>query len=166
MIRLAKSTEIEQIMGITRACAKKMIANNIYQWNEHYPTPDAFKKDLARAELYILEQETKIIGCIVLSTLKDEEYDGVSWLTADSKNLYIHRLAVHPEYQHLGHAKALMDFAEEFARNQQFTSIRLDTFSKNPRNQKFYKNRGYQRLGSIYFPKQSEFPFYCFELVL
>ena len=59
-----------------------------------------------------------------------------------------------------------MDFAENYAITNRAASIRLDTFSKNLGNQMFYETRGYKRLGNIYFPKQSEHPFYCYELVL
>ncbi len=59
-----------------------------------------------------------------------------------------------------------MDFAEQFAIEHNYSSIRLDTFSQNKRNQKFYELRNYKRLDDIYFPKQSEFPFHCYELVL
>tara|TARA_R110000796_G_scaffold10530_3_gene34877 strand:+ start:23224 stop:23403 length:180 start_codon:yes stop_codon:yes gene_type:complete len=59
-----------------------------------------------------------------------------------------------------------MNFAEDYARKGGFISVRLDTFSKNSRNNKFYQARGYQQLGDIYFPKQSEFPFHCYELIL
>ena len=47
-----------------------------------------------------------------------------------------------------------------------YVSVRLDTFSQNKRNLKFYESRNYNRLEEIYFPKQSEFPFYCYELIL
>ena len=96
----------------------------------------------------------------------DDEYIPVHWLSPNSKNLYIHRLAVHPEYQSKGYAQQLMDYAEAFAKANTFISIRLDTFSQNTRNQNFYEKRGYQRLGNIYFPKQSKHPFYCYELLL
>ena len=55
---------------------------------------------------------------------------------------------------------------EKYAKEKKFASVRLDTFSVNKRNLKFYESRGYQRLEGIYFPKQSEFPFYCYELIL
>ena len=51
-------------------------------------------------------------------------------------------------------------------RNKSYVSVRLDTFSKNKRNLKFYESRGYHRLDEIYFPKQSKFPFYSYELIL
>jgi ribosomal protein S18 acetylase RimI-like enzyme len=59
-----------------------------------------------------------------------------------------------------------MSFAEEFAQKNNYASVRLDTFSVNKRNQRFYELRGYKKLGDIYFPKQSEFPFHCYELIL
>ena len=75
-------------------------------------------------------------------------------------------LATHPEQWGSGLGQELMDFAKNFAREEKYESVRLDTFSLNKRNHKFYEARGYQRLGNIYFPKQSEAPFYCYELLL
>jgi ribosomal protein S18 acetylase RimI-like enzyme len=66
----------------------------------------------------------------------------------------------------MGYAQEMMSFAESFARKNNYDSIRLDTFSKNVRNQYFYQQREYKKLGNIFFPNQSEYPFYCYELVL
>jgi len=166
MIRLAKILEIPDILNITRACAKRMMDQGIYQWNEYYPSKEAFEKDIARKELYVLVENDEIIGTIVVSTLMDEEYVSINWLTPNKNNIYIHRLAVDPKKQKKGYAKELMDFAEDYARKGCFISVRLDTFSKNSRNNKFYQARGYRTVGDIYFPKQSEFPFHCYELIL
>ncbi len=166
MIRLAKYKEIGEILNLTRACAKAMIAQGIYQWNEHYPTKAAFQLDLEREELYVLEKSSKIVGIIVISAHMDQEYIPIKWLTPNTNNGYIHRLAVHPNYQSQGYAQALMDFAEAKAQESKMDSVRLDTFSQNKRNQLFYQKRGYTQLGNVYFPKQSEHPFYCYELVL
>ncbi len=166
MIRKATSLDIDAILEITKACAKHMICNNIYQWNEHYPNKITFEEDVNRNELYVLENNNGIIGCMVISTLMDEEYLDVSWLTPNKNNIYIHRLAIHPNHQTKGYAIELMDFAETFAIKNTYSSIRLDTFSVNERNQKFYELRNYKRLGNIFFPKQSEYPFYCYELIL
>ncbi|MDG4715304.1 GNAT family N-acetyltransferase [Winogradskyella marincola] len=166
MIRKGKIEDIKSIMNLTKACAKAMIAKGIYQWNAHYPNSSAFKKDVERNELYVLETDSDISGTIVISTVMDEEYRPIEWLTKNDNNLYIHRLAIHPKFQGKGYAQQLMDFAENYAIENNYTSIRLDTFSQNKRNQKFYELRGYKRLGDIYFPKQSEYPFHCYELLL
>jgi len=166
MIRKATAGDIDAILNITRACAKHMIAHNIFQWNEHYPKREAFENDVERGELYVLEVKKKVAGCVVISTLMDEEYIPITWLTQNTNNIYIHRLAVHPKHQGQGFAQKLMDYAESHAKQNNYTSVRLDTFSQNHRNQKIYECRGYQKLGDIYFPKQSDHPFHCYELVI
>ena len=165
MIRKAKLSEIADILEITKACAADMVKRGIFQWNEHYPSKKAFENDVQREELYVLERNGQIIGAMVISTAMDEEYIPVEWRTENRNNLYIHRLCIHPNFQGKGYAQQLMDYAESFAIAQGSISIRLDTFSQNKRNQKFYEARGYERLGNIFFPMQSKHPFHCYELV-
>ena len=165
MIRRAKLPEIKDILQITRACALKMAENGIYQWNEQYPTEGAFLNDFERNELYVKEHNDQIIGAIVISTHMDEEYIPVKWLTPNGNSTYIHRVCIHPSHQGKGFAQNMMNFAEDYSKNNGFESVRLDTFSQNERNQRFYEQRGYQKLGNIFFPKQSDHPFYCYELV-
>jgi len=166
MIRHAKISEIDHILTITKACALKMQSNGIFQWNENYPNKAAFINDLDRNELYVKEHEGSVVGAIVVSTFMDEEYVPIEWLTPNGNSTYIHRLCVDPACQGKGFAQELMDFAEENSKAQGFASVRLDTFSQNKRNQRFYEQRGYQKLGDIFFPKQSGHPFHCYELVL
>ena len=166
MIRKATTTDIDVILDITKACANHMISKGIFQWNESYPNRSAFENDVIREELFVIEIDQLIVGCIVISNLMDEEYIPIEWLTPSLNNAYIHRLAIHPNHQGKGLAIKLMDFAENFAAENGYYSIRLDTFSQNLKNQNFYEQRGYKRLGNIFFLEQSEFPFYCYELIL
>lgn len=166
MIQPAKISEIPDILRMTEACRLHMESNNIFQWTTEYPSKAKFLEDIARDELYVLKKSDKIIGCIVISTLMDEEYDNVNWLTPNTKNIYVHRLAVKPDLQGKGYAQKLMDYAEKFAVENDFISVRLDTFSQNKRNQKFYEARRYKKLEDIYFPKQSPYPFHCYELIV
>ena len=166
MIRAGEISEIDAILNIIKSCALNMIQNDIYQWNQHYPDRSSFINDAENQELYVYVINGKVVACISLCVHMDEVYLPVKWKTKNDNNLYIHRLAVHPDFQKKGVGKILMDFAEKYAEEKKFESVRLDTFSVNKRNLKFYESRGYQRLEGIYFPKQSEFPFYCYELIL
>ena len=165
-IELAEINDIKDIMKMIHNCANDLISKNILQWNEKYPNRDIFLSDIEKKNLFILKNNSGIIGCIALSHEKDIEYTDVKWLTKDDKNLYLHRLAVDPKFQKKGIGKLLMDFAEDYARNNKFISVRLDTFSKNERNNRFYKSRKYTKLDDVYFPNQSEFPFHCYEKIL
>ena len=166
MIRKANLEDLDAVKKVAETCAIHLSNQGIFQWNESYPNITAFEQDFNRGELYVLYAQNTLVGCITISSVKDSEYDAISWLTQDTKHYYIHRLAISPAFQKQGHARTLMDFAESFAKSNAGVSVRLDTFSQNKRNQRFYENRGYQPLGNIYFPKQSQDPFYCYELIL
>ena len=84
MIRRAKISEIPDILIITQACAKKMQANGIFQWNEHYPSKEAFIKDIEREELFVIEENKTVLGTIVISTLMDEEYKPIKQIRLDN----------------------------------------------------------------------------------
>ena len=137
MIRKAVKKDISRIIEITKSCAAFMISQNIFQWNEHYPNIETFENDVKNENLYVLELNQKIIGCIVISSFMDDFYSKVKWTTPTEKNMYLHRLAIDPDYQKKGYAKKLMNFSFDFANKNNIVSIRLDTFSGNPYNNIF-----------------------------
>lgn len=166
MIRKAVVQDIPLLKKITEACAEHMIDQGIYQWNKNYPSLEVLTKDVLANNVYVYQQGQEIVGTVMFSMEMDAFYRDIDWLTLDSKQLYVHRLAVHPAYQRQGIARALMDFGEALAKEKQCLSIRLDTFSQNPRNNRFYQAREYQQVGQVFFEQKSKFPFYCYEKVL
>lgn len=165
-IELAEINDLEDIMKMIHNCANDLISKNIFQWNEKYPSKEIFREDIKNNDLFVAWINSEIVGCIMLSSYKDDVYKNVKWIIEDSNNLYIHRLAVHPSFQKKGIARKMMDYAEAYAKSKNHKSVRLDTFSKNHRNNKFYKLRGYIKLDDLFFPNQSEFPFHCYEKLI
>ena len=104
-IRQAISKDLDDIKKIAEACAIDMANYSIFQWNEKYPSKEVFKNDIDSGSLYVLENNKQIIGCIMLTAFKDEVYKDVQWLTKDSKNLYLHRLAVDTRFQKNGNGR-------------------------------------------------------------
>ncbi len=76
--------------------------------------------------------------------------------------MVIHRLVINPIQQRKGYASQLIDFAEDFAKNNNYSSIRLDAYSQHKGVIELYKNRNYLIRGKVNFPER-EFPFYCME---
>lgn len=163
-IRRAKENDLNTVIEIVKLCTRNLIENNIFQWNENYPNLNIFKEDILKENLYLLiaKNET-IIGCVSISYEMDDFYKKINWITHNKKNLYVHRLAIHPYFQNQGNGKKIMQFIEKKAILEKCYSIRLDTFSINRKNNEFYKKIGFYKLGEIYFPNQSEFPFNCYE---
>tara|TARA_R110002072_G_scaffold266303_3_gene425215 strand:- start:2274 stop:2777 length:504 start_codon:yes stop_codon:yes gene_type:complete len=167
MISPGEIHEIDEIITLTKACGSYMRENGIDQWDENYPDRDRILVDLESKTLFAYRENSTIIGIVVLNENQDEEYAEINWSTNDdNRNIVLHRLAVHPNQQGKGIAREIMDFAEQFAKEQNYDSIRLDTFSQNQRSQKFYTNRGYTDLGPIYLKYKKDHPYFCYELIL
>ena len=105
-IEKASEMDIEQLLSITKSCAKHMIENGIFQWNEYYPSKVVLLNDIGLNQLWKLVKGNSIIGLVVLTEVEDKEYKNVKWLTDNGNSLYVHRLAVHPDFQGMGCAMA------------------------------------------------------------
>ena len=78
VIRAGQSADLNRITAIAKSCAQHMINQGIFQWNEHYPSKEAFEKDLNRSELFVIEKE-KIVSeqlSFQLSWMKYKEVNG------------------------------------------------------------------------------------------
>jgi len=165
-IKKAIIENIDSIMDIVAKCTQDMISNDIFQWNDTYPARETFLKDIEDENLHVLFKKDKIIGCVSFCNKMDEFYEKVEWLSDSNNNVYVHRLAITPTEQGNGYSKILMNYIEKESKIRNVDSIRLDTFSVNEKNNKLYKGLGYKKLGQIYFRKQSDYPFNCYEKLL
>jgi GNAT superfamily N-acetyltransferase len=165
MITKAVPEDLREILDLVEKCILEMNSNGITQWNEQYPPMDIFGSDIEKNTLYKIEINNEITGIIVLSTEQDKEYEPVEWKDIEGNPIVIHRLAVDPRWQRKGIATKLMSFAEKFAKDNGYTSIRIDTFSLNPRMKNLINKFGYDRkTGKIFFPENDE-PYYCYEKI-
>jgi ribosomal protein S18 acetylase RimI-like enzyme len=114
--------------------------------------------------LYVSVNEMDIIqGIIVLNEHQDIAYESIEWRYNSGKQLIIHRLCVHPNYQGKGIARMLIKFSEDFGSEQKYETIRLDAFIPNIRACKMYEKSGYEKRGTVTFRKGD---FYCYEKAL
>ena len=110
-----------------------MESQGIYQWDDSYPTAEIFADDIKSNSLFVFEDGGSCMGIISLNENQAPEYQELIWENENGKILVIHRLAVNPGRQKQGIGRRLMDFAEDYAADQGYASIRLDAYSGNPR---------------------------------
>jgi ribosomal protein S18 acetylase RimI-like enzyme len=164
-IRLSSIKAAEKIFKIFKDCKKSMELENIFQWTDSYPNLEIIIKDIDNKELYELYKEDDLIGVICFNTRQEPEYLTIDWLDKNENFLVVHRLAINPSFQNQGFAKELMIFAEDYALNKGFTSIRLDAYSGNEKALRLYERLNYKKRGKINFPER-DLPFYCYERIL
>ncbi len=164
-IQRSSINSAEQIFEMFDKCKMAMELENIFQWTDSYPNHDIIINDINNNDLYELSEEEKLLGVICLNVSQDPAYKTIDWHDRNGKVLIIHRLAINPLFQNKGLAKELMNFAENFAVINNFTSIRLDAFSGNKKALKLYEGRGYMNRGEVNFHGR-DLPFFCFEKML
>ena len=165
IIRKANKTDLDDIMLMYKSCVKGMLANDIDQWDATYPNTEVITKDLEKQSYYIAEIEGEIIGGINIDKNQDKTYLDIDWKDKSNSFLVVHRLGVKEEFWEKKIGKKLMIFAENMVIEKGLKSIRLDTYSGNPKAMEFYRRLGYRELGSINLkPNKNEY--YCFEKII
>lgn len=161
-IKKGTVSDADKLFQIYLAAKAELERNSIFQWTDNYPTQSIIEDDLRKGYLFVLSHGNEIIGAINISEIQEAVYSSVNWQFDDSKILVIHRLVVNPIHQRNGYATKMMDFAEQYASDNGYTSIRLDAYSQNKKVIEFYKKRAYYIRGEVHFPER-EFEFYCLE---
>lgn len=156
IIKRVNIDEIDRVMEIIND-AKKLLSKDSLQWQQGYPNASSMTEDILNGDLFGAYIDELLVGVVALvkgvNINYTEIYNG-SWITPSSeKDLVIHRIAIKEEYHHLKIGKALMDYAECYAKENNLTSIKVDTHEKNKIMQSLCINNGYKYCGIIYLKR-------------
>ena len=165
IIRKANKSDLGNIMLMYNSCVNGMLKNGIDQWDSSYPNVDVIIADLKARTYFVAEENGKIIGGINIDENQDKTYLSIDWADKTNQFLVVHRLAVVEEKWGDGIGKELMLFVEEVVAEEGYQSIRLDTYSGNPKAMEFYRRLGYTELGTIDL-KPNKDKYHCFEKII
>jgi len=165
IIRKANKTDLDNIMKMYKSCVKGMLENGIDQWDDAYPNTEIISKDLNGGTYYVAEIDGVIIGGVNIDKNQDDTYLALDWEDKSDSFLVVHRLGVKEEFWNKKIGKELMLFTENLVIEKGIKSIRLDTYSGNPKAMEFYLRLGYSELGTIDL-KADKDKYYCFEKII
>ena len=116
-----------------------------------YPTRATAEISLKRNELFVMEQEGKIVGTAIINQLQVESYKEVKWQfdVEESEVMVLHTLAIVPEMGRKGLGSKFVSFYEEYALQNGCRFLRMDTNEKNVNARALYKKLGYKEVGSV-----------------
>lgn len=163
-IRLAKETDLKEIIPIIRKSVQVMEKHDNDQWTGDYPQEHDFLADIEKNTLYVAILDNKVAGCISVDQVEPEEYQEVNWRIDEEAYLF-HRLAVDIDIRGEGVASELIAFAERLAIENGVYYMKVDTYSLNKKAQGLFEKLGYEKRGEIkLFGKEQ--PFYCYDKIL
>ena len=146
-IRLAKKSDLSGINKLFTEVIKDLKVNKKIDmlWGEVYPFCE-FDTDILNNNMYVLENDNKIIGSFSLSDYDDSDYRNIKWTSENKKFFYLNRLVVLPSEQRKGYAKKMMHFIEEYARSNKFYVIRLTVYCENVFAIGLYEKLGFKKV--------------------
>ena len=151
MIVKATLKDLDRAMEIIEDARLLLKESGSTQWNESgYPFKSTLEEDIKLGRLYLLKLKGEIALIGVISGLEEvyPKIDG-KWITNDYNYLTIHRLAVAKEYRGLGLAKRFMGFVEDYAIDNNKSSIRIDTHAMNDIVNHIAKKLNYKYCGIV-----------------
>ena len=165
IIRKANKTDLDNIMKMYKSCVTGMLKNGIDQWDDSYPNTEIISEDLNVGTYYVVEMDGTIIGGVNIDKNQDDTYLSLDWEDKSDSFLVVHRLGVKEEFWNKKIGKYLMLFTEKLVIEKGLKSIRLDTYSGNPKAMEFYRRLGYSELGTIDLKPEKD-KYYCFEKII
>lgn len=116
-----------------------------------YPTRKTAEDGLARGDLFVLEDEGTIVAAAVINQIQVEEYRYAAWKHSvkDAEVMILHALVVDPYQKSKGYGKAFVAFYENYAKQHNCVTLRMDTNVRNTRARNLYQKLGYEEIDII-----------------
>lgn len=153
MIRKARLEDIPAIAEIYDEIHTEEEAGRVsIGWiREIYPTRETAEMALKCGDLYVLEDEGKVVAAGRLNQLQEPSYAEADWAydAKEEEVMVLHTLVVSPKGENRGYGKSFVAFYEAFALEHGCKYLRMDTNQKNSRARKFYNKMGYKEVGIV-----------------
>ena len=145
-IRKANQAEYPQVLEFYYSISDSMCDSPFRTtWRRRiYPVLD----DLTGNLFIATEDSDGIIGAVLVNDHQGTGYENGVWRLTTDRVAVVHLLAVSPNRQHEGIARALLSCARDSVRDQADV-IRLDTLANNLPAKRLYEGFGFQVSGDI-----------------
>ena len=153
VIRKATEKDISAVAGIYDAIhtAEEAGLATIGWLRGVYPTEETAAAAFARSDLFVMEDEGKVVGAAVINQSQCDGYETGAWQhpAKDHEVMVLHTLVIDPASAKRGFGRAFVGFYEGYARQCGCRFLRMDTNVKNARARAMYEKLGYMEIGVI-----------------
>ena len=114
-----------------------------------YPSEETVRESTAAGELYLCEEDGKIVGGFIINTDPGGNYKAGNWSKdlPEGSYMVLHSLAVDPENYRKGIGSEVIRFCEMKAEEEGFQAIRADIVPDNLPSRKMFEKNGFAWVG-------------------
>lgn len=143
-LELASLKEAKEVFELIKQRIEWMDQKGIHQWNTTdylaiFPL-SFFENESKLQHLYVLKEEGKVVGGLVL--LNDDD----RWEDHPDHTFYVHNLVTDPHVKGVG--KILLLQVEQLAKEKKVERLRLDCAKSNETLNQYYASLGYELVGT------------------
>lgn len=116
-----------------------------------YPTRATAETALQRGDLFVQEDEGKIVGTAIINQQQVDVYKGAGWKhnVPDKEVMVLHTLVISPKAGRKGYGKNFVAYYEEYAHLHGCNYLRIDTNERNVNARALYKKLGYEEIDIV-----------------
>ncbi len=153
MIRKAEERDLDAVDGLYQKIHDAETAGLITTgWIRGiYPIRATAEAALARDDLFVLEEDGRILGSAIINQRQVDVYEGAPWRhrVPDEQVCVLHTLVVSPAAHGKGYGRAFIRFYEAYALAHGCTELRIDTNERNLAARALYSRYGYREIAVV-----------------
>lgn len=147
IIQAKESDIVEALFIIKSAFENKNLAQNY--WRPPVPDYDKLKEELDHSFLYMIRKNHISIGILAFTKEKPNSYNKIKWKSESGNELLIKRIAIAPNWLSDELKSNVKNFIDNYARENNFKSVRLNVYTTNQEMNTFYKDLGFESRSSL-----------------
>ena len=154
VIRRSQCSDMDALRALFDEARGTIAALGIDQWQNGYPNDAVIREDIDRNRSFSVCLDGEVCGTFALiidgEPTYDEIFDG-EW-TEPSHDCYfaLHRVAVSLKWRGRGISSAIIEYAENEARQSKKRFLRIDTHKGNTVMRKMLEKHGFAHCGTIF----------------
>lgn len=116
-----------------------------------YPSRESAVSSLERNDMFVLEENGRILGSGIINQIQVDAYAGAPWKhrVPDDQVCVLHTLVISPASFGKGYARQFLDFYEEYAGHAGCPELRIDTNAINKAARAMYRKHGYEEISIV-----------------
>jgi len=152
IFRKAMLTDLPQIWAILQKAIQRRKEDGSNQWQDGYPNPTVIEKDITQGAGFVMADGDNIAGYCAILINDEPAYAEIKgkWLT-EGDFVVFHRVAISENYLGKGLSVKMLNFIEDFARNNSINSVKADTNFDNGAMRHVFEKAGYTYCGEVFF---------------
>jgi hypothetical protein len=159
-IKQAGQYELVEVLYLLRVCITELTSRGCLHWSVLTPQ---ITEDIDKGNVFIIKTRNISVGTIILDPQKTySNKNQVNNEKTDDNVLYINRLIIHPKWFSREIGNELVLFAEKYASDHKFQSVRFEVFAENTPVIDLFNSFQYKKAGEVHLPFQN-IPFICLE---